>query len=169
MRTLLGTVDCRWKRSCNPLDLALSCSISSRLSSKRCKSKQVSFRITRPASIFDISSTSLIRVNKCSPLRLIIPRLSRCSALNKGSLLIISVNPRMALSGVRSSWLIFARNSLLAWLARSAVSFASWRALACSWVCASSSVCCRATLSWLLSNMAMLISASCHWRGPEFW
>ena len=37
----------------------------------------------------------------------------------------ISLYPMMALSGVRSSWLMFARNWLLAWLATSAPSFAA--------------------------------------------
>ena len=36
----------------------------------------------------------------------------------------ISENPMMAFSGVRNSWLMLARNSLLAWLAASACSFA---------------------------------------------
>jgi len=44
---------------------------------------------------------------------------------------IISVKPMMALSGVRSSWLMLARNCDLCWLASS-----SWRLL--SWISSNS-------------------------------
>ena len=44
---------------------------------------------------------------------------------------IISVRPMMALSGVRSSWLMLATNSDLCWLATS-----SWRLL--SWISSNS-------------------------------
>ncbi len=77
-----------------------------------------------PASILARSSTSSIRRSRCSP-----PRSTWCSRSSwrgaSGSLRSRSsswANPRIALSGVRSSWLIDDRNSLLAALARSAAS-----------------------------------------------
>src|ERR1700761_8624309 len=54
----------------------------------------------------------------------------------------ISAEPLMAFSGVRSSWLMLARNSLLAWLAPSARSFSF------SYLRASSESC-----SWLRSRL----------------
>jgi hypothetical protein len=38
--------------------------------------------VTRPASIFDISSTELIRLSRCSPLREMIARCSLCCWLS---------------------------------------------------------------------------------------
>ncbi len=82
-------------------------------------------RLTRPASIREMSSTSLMSDSRWRPATWIWSTLDACSA---GSSSISSswAKPRMALSGVRSSWLIRDRNSLLAWLARSAPNEA-WR------------------------------------------
>ena len=65
---------------------------------------------------------SLISPSRCWPLLLIVFRNSvrvsspKCPSPSSIS---SSLKPRMALSGVRSSWLMLARNSLLTWLARS--------------------------------------------------
>src|SRR5262245_25464156 len=79
-----------------------------------------------PASIFERSSTSLMRLRRWVPAAL--TRRSGSSAFsvpNRAALLtIISVRPMMALSGVRSSWLMLARNCDLFSLAS-----CSWRLL----------------------------------------
>ena len=75
-----------------------------------------------PASILAISSTSLMSASRCSPLRLMISSLSCSPAVRSGSRRMRLEKPRMAFKGVRSSWLILARNTLLALLAASAAS-----------------------------------------------
>ena len=54
-------------------------------------------------------------------------------------------NPRMAFSGVRSSWLMLDKKSDLAWLALSATCRASSSAV--FWSCSSWSICLRAVVS----------------------
>src|SRR6516165_9018861 len=72
-----------------------------------------------PASILERSSTWLMRPSRWVPARW--TRRSGSSAFSvpkRGALLtIISVSPMMALSGVRSSWLMLATNCDLCWLA----------------------------------------------------
>src|SRR5215510_5826008 len=72
-----------------------------------------------PASILERSSTWLMRPRRWVPARW--TRRSGSSAFSvpkRGALLtIISVSPMMALSGVRSSWLMLATNCDLCWLA----------------------------------------------------
>ena len=72
-----------------------------------------------PASIFERSSTWLMRPSRCVPARF-----TRCSGSwafsvpkRAAFVTIISVSPMMALSGVRSSWLMLERNCDLFWLA----------------------------------------------------
>ena len=77
---------------------------------------------SRPASILAISSTSLMRVSRYSPLRLMISSRSCWLGDTSGSRRMRLEKPRMAFKGVRSSWLILARNTLLALLAASAAS-----------------------------------------------
>src|SRR5438034_1247696 len=74
---------------------------------------------SRPASIFDRSSTSLMSRSRWRPFVWISVSGSRRPAGTSPyrSSRMSSVKPRIALSGVRSSWLIFARNSDLARLA----------------------------------------------------
>ena len=74
-----------------------------------------------PASIFDKSRISLMMDNKASALVLIVVANSRCSGDKDVShnRLIMPMTPFI---GVRISWLIFARNSLLALAAIKAVS-----------------------------------------------
>ena len=88
-----------------------------------------------PSSILDRSRMLLMFSSRFRPL----PRMSfRQASFSRGSSCrrAISDRPRMALRGVRISWLMLARNWLLAWLAASAASAltlafsSSWRRLA---------------------------------------
>src|SRR5919202_5367838 len=132
--TYWGKSDVRSKISSKPLLVALSWNIFSRLSNKRYRSKLFSLRVSLPDSILDIDKMSLINESKCSPDRLMIPRYSCCwvdrewtaCPLGDGedsaprgdrSWLMSWVKPKIVLRGVRSSWLMLARNSLLARLA----------------------------------------------------
>ena len=78
----------------------------------------------RPASAFARSSTSLMRESKCSPFRLMRSSDSRARGLRFSFDEVVkrSAKPRMALSGVRSSWLMDARNSVFTLFARFKVS-----------------------------------------------
>ncbi len=69
---------------------------------------------------------SLTRPSRLSPLSRMVSTKSRCSASSWSPLSISSpVRPMIALSGVRISWLMLARNSLLARVAASARSRAA--------------------------------------------
>ena len=76
-----------------------------------------------PASILEKSRISLIRVSKESAEIFTMVRYSRCSELSSVSRA-RSVMPMIPFMGVRSSWLMLARNSLLARLAASAADLA---------------------------------------------
>ena len=76
-----------------------------------------------PASIFEKSRMSLMRVSSDSPDAWTMSRYSRCSLRELG-VEHSSVMPMMPFIGVRISWLMLARNSLLARLAASAASLA---------------------------------------------
>ena len=86
-------------------------------------SKTVSLRSISPASILDTSRrSSMISTRNC-PLSWISLAYSRYRSEPTGpksSILIASAKPMMAFSGVRSSWLMFARSRVLAVLANSA-------------------------------------------------
>ena len=78
------------------------------------------FRVSLPLSILDISSTSLMRPSRCLLDREIFCRQeATCSRLSRLAAA-MAVMPTMAFMGVRMSWLMLERNSLLARLARSA-------------------------------------------------
>ena len=77
-----------------------------------------------PASIFEKSRMSLMTVSSTSAEVLTVSRHSRWCGVT-GSSSSSSVMPTTPLSGVRSSWLMLARNSLFARLAASARSLAS--------------------------------------------
>ena len=104
--------------SCARVVTTRSASDSSRSSSTFSRSS-----LSRPASIFDMSRMSLMTSSRYSPLRWMSRQystyLSEPSAPNMPDSM-ISEKPMMALSGVRSSWLMLARNFDLAWLASSA-------------------------------------------------
>ena len=80
-------------------------------------------RLASPASTREMSSTSLIRPSRCRPPFAICSTFSRWSAFSS-SIASSWPKPRMALSGVRSSWLMRERKSLLARLAASAACLA---------------------------------------------
>ena len=91
--------------------------------------------VKSPVSIFDMSRMPLTTERRWVPESLISRAYSaRRSALIRifSSFISISEKPMMALSGVRSSWLMLARNLLFAACARSASARAS--SIACSWV-----------------------------------
>ena len=111
-----------------------------------------------PLSIRLISSTSFIRVSKCSELLLIFSR----QFFNSGvgfCLSPIFVNPIMAFIGVRISWDILLRNVLFALLADSAAIIASSAARRSLFN--SSLFFCSILTSWLLRcTLIILIKAS---------
>ena len=76
---------------------------------------------TFPASILDRSRMSLISESRCWPEAWMSCTYSACLALSSPNILSRSTSekPMMALSGVRSSWDMLARNSDLCWLAAS--------------------------------------------------
>src|SRR5215467_664579 len=81
-----------------------------------------------PASIFERSSTSLIRPSRWVPAAFTRRSGSSAFSVPKRAALptIISVRPMMALSGVRSSWLMLARNCDLRSLASASCRLLSW-------------------------------------------
>ena len=82
----------------------------------------------RPASIFDMSRMSLMTSSRYWPLWWMSRQYSRYLSVPSGPNIpdsMISEKPMMALSGVRSSWLILARNFDLVWFASSARVFSS--------------------------------------------
>ena len=78
------------------------------------------FRLILPLSIFDISNTSLISPSKCLLESMILRRQFFTWSLLSILAVAIAVMPTMAFIGVRISWLIFDKNSLLALFAFSA-------------------------------------------------
>ena len=86
-----------------------------------------------PASIFARSRMSLIKVSRCSPLWRIAEMPVSCRSVSVLSSCRICAKPRMPFSGVRRSWLMLARNALLAWFAISAFSLA-WRSASSAWL-----------------------------------
>ncbi len=115
-----GTSAARSKMRSNPFCAARSRNISSKPSSIYHRSKFSGCNSTRPASILENSNTSLMSASKCSPLLPIIARLSCWLVVRLLSYASNSLNPKIALSGVRNSWLMFARKVLLARFAASA-------------------------------------------------
>ena len=76
-------------------------------------------------SILDMSSTSLISISRCLEEKVILDRQSSTRAGSSTEAAAMVVMPIMAFKGVRISWLIRDKNSLLAVLACSAASMAS--------------------------------------------
>ncbi len=101
---------------------------------------------TLPASTLERSSTSFTMSRRCSPPSRIHRRYSRCFAvrLSPPCSSMSWLKPRMEFSGVRSSWLMSARNLLFARLAASAV------ALACQ---SCSSIALRSVMSSLTAEV----------------
>ena len=80
------------------------------------KSNGMTSIVSFPASIFEKSRMSLMTVSSDSPDALTMSRYSRCSESSSVSSA-SSVMPMTPFMGVRISWLMLARNSLLARLA----------------------------------------------------
>ena len=96
------------------LAIGASSAMHSRTSS--CSGTLVMFSTRRPDSMRARSSISLIMSSRCQPARSMLPMVSRWPA-DSGSRWLRSISwvkPSMALSGVRSSWLMRDRNSVLA-------------------------------------------------------
>ncbi len=110
--------------------------------------------VIRPASIFERSRMSLTTPSRCVLLCLIVSVYCRCSSGSQASSSSRSVKPMIAVIGVRISWLMLARNALLAWLARSASALA--------WLSSSVAIVTRCSSSWLRST-----SDSRSWRSSR--
>ena len=91
-----------------------------------CTTTGAATRSILPASTLARSRMSLISASSCSPLCWIVSRPRRWRCLKSWSSCRIWAKPSTALSGVRSSWLMLARNALLARLATSASSLAKF-------------------------------------------
>ena len=78
------------------------------------------FSVSLPLSILDMSSTSLMSPSRCRLERVIFRRQSRTWSGLSMFAVAMAVMPTIAFIGVRMSWLMLERNSLLAWLASSA-------------------------------------------------
>ena len=107
-----------------PFRDAIGATTSSALSTEARSENGSDSRSTLPASIFEKSRMSLMIVSSASPDVRIVSAKSRCSgssSVSRSRPLI----PMTAFIGVRISWLIAARNALLAWLAPSAAVWAS--------------------------------------------
>ena len=109
-------------------------------------------------SILAISSTSLINVSICKPLRWIVPTYSRFRLDRSPSPCSNSEYPKIALSGVRSSWLMLARKAPLVSLASCASICAC---LASRFICSSSLVrslilSSSELISWQISSAILL-------------
>ena len=83
------------------------------------RSNSVRSSSIRPASILDRSRISLMRESRCRPDSVMSARYSACLSFISPNIRSdrTSEKPMMALSGVRSSCDMLARNSLLCWLA----------------------------------------------------
>ena len=79
-----------------------------------------------PLSIFEMSSTSLMRLSRWSDAAPIFRRLSSVLSASSVCSFAICSMPMMAFIGVRISWLMRERNSDFAWLAASAAVMASF-------------------------------------------
>ena len=88
-------------------------------------------RLSFPVSIFDISSTSLISPRRCLLESVIFLRQSTTLGVSSIFARAIAVIPTTPFIGVRISWLMLDRNSLLALLARTASCRASFNSRIC--------------------------------------
>ncbi len=114
----------------------------------------------RPASIFEMSSTSSIRCIRWSALRRIMPIDSRRSSSFTAGSSSCSAKPRIEVIGVRISWLMLARKALFRRLASSElVRAASAPARAASLRASDSSSCARCSAQALSSGRAPSASA----------
>ena len=115
----------------------------------------LSVRLTFPLSIRLMSSTSLIRPSRCLLEIVILPSASKTRSLSSMCIPATAVMPRMAFIGVRMSWLIRDRKSLLAILADSARSAAR----------ASISFCFSSL--WMISSILRMVSVMAVGSSPS--
>ena len=115
-----GTLRATSLRSSRPFSPACNASVLSVNSKQSRRSKSIASKSIFPASIFEKSRMSLMRKRKASVEIITASRYSRCSGVSSVSRA-SSVIPIIPFRGVRISWLILARNSLLARLAASAI------------------------------------------------
>ena len=120
------TFSCRMSWICTfsvcPFSSARGCTIPSRLSIRLDRLNSSSFRVSVPASILLISSTSLMMASRCLLAEVIFPRHSVSFSGSCRWVPAMAVMPMMAFMGVRMSWDIRERKSVLALLARLAAS-----------------------------------------------
>ncbi len=132
--------------SARPFCSARSCSVRTTSAATRCGAVATDSASSRPASTFDRSRMSLIRFSRWRPLEWMISRWREASAgLRDPPRRSTSVKPRIAFIGVRISWLMLARNWLLAWFAASACSLAA---------CSAAPRCSSSVTSWKLTTTA---------------
>ena len=178
----LGAIfNSRWMRFCNACWLTKGKLDSHSLSIDVCEQA----RFICPAPILATSRMSLIKDNRWLPLLAMVSNGSFCSWLTAPNIFssIASDIPKMALSGVRNSWLMLARNSSLRRVARASsllemascwlVSFSCDSACCFSvnsfWICSNRLACWMAIASWLAICWTNSISGSCQARGSWHW
>ena len=108
----------------SPFSWAIRPSASTASSTVRARSIGAGWMRRRPASILAKSSRSSTSASRASPERWIMETIS-CPSASRSELESSAAPPMMLLSGVRISWLMLARNSLLARLDASAASLAA--------------------------------------------
>ena len=104
--------------------IASDCTIGSVAASNSCRLSRSSFSFRLPDSMRERSSTSLIISSRCQPACWICATQGFCASASgwRGSSSSSCAKPSIAFSGVRNSWLMRDRNSLLARFERSATS-----------------------------------------------
>ncbi len=112
-QTISGTWLSTSHNSSRPCSSARSANVFKVFSTHSLRSKSIISRSILPASIFEKSSMSLMTINRESAESLTVSRYSRCS-LERSVSSARSVIPITPFIGVRISWLMLARNSLLA-------------------------------------------------------
>ena len=117
--------------SSRPLASTLSATRAVTLLTICSSSKSVGSSVILPASILEKSRMSLMIASRCMAAPDTLSSCCNCLVLS-GSRRIRCVRPMMAFIGVRISWLMLARNELLARLALSATSLA-WRSASAAW------------------------------------
>ena len=116
-----------------PIALAAACPSNKREASRIviARSKGVCSSVSLPRSILATSSRSSTSARMVSPAPCITSTRSRCSLARAASASITWVMPNMPFRGVRISWLVVARNSVL-----TARAFSSWSLVTASSPCA---------------------------------
>ena len=147
-----GMAESRSQRSSIPFSSAFSDIVLSRSFTMAASENGIASSSSRRDSIFEKSRMSLRIESSDSPDDRTVVRQSRCSAVSAVSST-SPVIPRMPFMGVRISWLMFARNSLLARLASTAESRALTRSAleARSSLVRASTV--RSSSSWCCSSL----------------